>query len=100
MDLFAPGHNIVSCYPRSLCASTGCTAEGHISYGYHEFSGTSQAAPFVTGVAALILARHPNITPAALKAAILNNVETKSAFNGICVTGGRLNAYNALAALE
>lgn len=100
LDLFAPGHNIVSCYPRSLCASTGCTAEGHISFGYHEFSGTSQAAPFVTGVAALILARHPNITPAALKAAILNNVDAVSAFNGICVTGGRLNAYNALASLE
>lgn len=100
VDLFAPGDAIVSTYPRSLCAPYNCSVPGHSRYGYHAISGTSQAAPFVTGVAALILARHPNISPAAIKAALINSVDAVSAFSNICVSGGRLNAYNALQYLE
>ena len=59
-------------------------------------SGTSQATPFVTGVAALILSSHPNVPRDIVKTAILNSVDTDDAFNGICVSGGRLNAYNAI----
>lgn len=100
VDLFAPGSAITSCYPRSLCASSNCSISGHIRYGYHAISGTSQAAPFVTGVAALILARHPNTSPATIKSALINSVNPVSAFSNICVSGGRLNAYNALLYLE
>lgn len=100
VDLFAPGDAILSAYPRSLCASYNCSAPGHSRYGYHAISGTSQATPFVTGVAALILARHPNISPAAIKTALINSVDSVSAFSNICVSGGRLNAYNALQYLE
>ncbi len=100
VDLFAPGDTILSTYPRSLCASANCSTSGHSRYGYHYMSGTSQAAPFVTGVAALILARHPNISPAAIKAALINSADSVSAFSNKCVSGGRLNAYNALQYLE
>ena len=95
-DLFAPGENIVSCYPANRCSSSNCTAAGHISYRYHAISGTSQAAPFVTGVAALILSSHPNVSRVTVKNAILNSVDSVSAFSNICVSGGRLNAYNAI----
>ena len=96
VDIFAPGYNIVSCYPLSDCATSNCDSPGHANYGYHYFSGTSMATPFVTGVAALLFAHYPNATPTAIKNMILNSIDEISALSGICLSGGRLNAYNAL----
>ena len=96
VDIFAPGYNIVSCYPRSLCPSSGCSSAWHASYGYHFFPGTSMAAPFVTGVAALILAAHPDATPAIIKDTILYSDDNVSNLSDLCYSGGRLNAYKAL----
>ena len=96
VDLFAPGVDIVGCWPHSLCSSTSCSSEKHVEYGYHIESGTSIAAPFVTGTAALILAHNPYITPAQLRAAILDTVDQNSALDGCCASGGRLNAFAAL----
>ena len=59
-------------------------------------SGTSFAAPQVSGVAGLLLAKNPAVSTAQLRAAILGGVDPKPAFAGITVTGGRLNALNAL----
>lgn len=68
----------------------------HYVTGYHYTSGTSFAAPYVTGVAALIMAEYPNLTIAEIKDRILQSVDMKTSFFGKCVTGGRLNAYKAL----
>lgn len=101
VDIFAPGQNILSCYPTELCAHEN-TDSTHLANGYHYMSGTSMAAPYVAGVAALILSKYPNLSTAAVKARILNNAEIvtyssgTSVFLGRCVTGGRLNAYYAL----
>ncbi len=43
--------------------------------GWEEMSGTSMAAPHVTGVAALLVQRHPEWTAADLKAAIVGTAE-------------------------
>jgi subtilisin family serine protease len=40
------------------------------------FGGTSGAAPVVSGVAALVLDRHPRTTPAVVKSRLLNNAGT------------------------
>lgn len=83
VDLFAPGEGIYS-----------TSAGGNNAYG--TASGTSMSAPFVTGVAALILAREPNFTAAQLKYRIMQNVDPVSSLQGKCVSGGRLNAKKAV----
>lgn len=86
VDLFAPGVSILStCYDSD---------EGKYSYDY--FSGTSMAAPFVTGVAALILSRYPYLSAKEIKKFIIQNVDTCEALFGKCVSGGRLNAMKAV----
>lgn len=98
VDLFAPGVSILSCYPTSMCTEGTHNTENTIHYanGYHKMSGTSMATPYVTGVAALILAARPSMTAAQIKTRILSNVDEISALSNKCVSGGRLNAYLAL----
>jgi thermitase len=59
-------------------------------FGYR--SGTSMATPLVAGVAALVQSTDLALSPAAVKARILNGVDVLPAFSGKSVTGGRLNA--------
>ena len=104
VDLFAPGVDILTTFPTALCYA-GC-GENHdvpvnnydgIHYaGYHYFQNTSAATPFVTGVAALVLAQNPTFTAAQLKERILDTVDEVEVFNGRCVSGGRLNAFKAV----
>jgi subtilisin family serine protease len=71
------------------------------SYSGDEYAfnqGTSMATPHVAGLAALIKALHPALTATEIKAAILDNVDAKPAWSGLVATGGRINAYKALAA--
>ncbi len=82
VDLAAPGTSILS------------TLNGATPYG--NLSGTSMAAPHVTGAAALLASHNPNLSLASLKATILNTVDVLPAWNGIVKTGGRLNVAQAL----
>ena len=65
--------------------------------GYGMLSGTSMAAPFVSGTVALLAAAKPGITVAEVRAAILGSTTPVAALVGRTVTGGRLNARAALA---
>lgn len=95
VDLFAPGVQIYSTVP------------GGNTYG--SASGTSMAAPVVTGVAALVLSYYPDLTAQQLKTvlektavpmrdSIVNKPGTdeKVPFYELSVTGGIVNAYKAL----
>lgn len=66
------------------------------AYAYR--NGTSMSAPHATGVAGLLLARNPTLTSLELKQAIMDGVDTPPTLAGLCVTGGRLNAYGAIVA--
>ncbi len=67
---------------------------------YQYLQGTSMAAPHVSGLAALIHAQKPSLTNTEIKAAIENTVDIKSSLSGKVATGGRINAYSALASLD
>lgn len=82
VDLVAPGTDILSTTPGN---------------NYEEKSGTSMAAPMVTGVAALVMAKHPNYTTAQIKNAILNGTVKNGMLLKYCIANGAtLNAYGAL----
>jgi subtilisin family serine protease len=81
--------------------SVTCAEPG--AYTGNEFrtlDGTSFAAPFVSGVAALVESVHPQLTPAQVRAAILNGVQPEPSLTHTTVSGGRLSAIGALAAAD
>jgi len=84
VDLAAPGSLIQSTFPGG-------------TYGI--LSGTSMAAPQVSGVVALLAAAKPGITLAEVRAAILGTTTPVAGLLGKTATGGRLNAAAALASL-
>jgi len=67
------------------------------NYGFS--SGTSMATPAVTGVAALLLAKNPNLTAVQMKEAIMSTTVPMASLAGKVVTGGRVDASAALAAV-
>lgn len=83
VDLAAPGSGVLSTYANS-------------NTSYATLSGTSMATPHVTGAAALLSAYNPSLSPASLKATLMNTVDSLAAWTSLVKTGGRLNVSRAL----
>jgi len=98
VDIFAPGVQIYSTVP------------GGNKYG--NASGTSMAAPVVAGVAALVLAYHPELNAQQLKYVLMKSAtqlpdgtkevnkpgtqDVKIPFADLSISGGLVNAYEAI----
>ena len=96
VDLFAPGVSVLTTYPTSKCVSGTHDASTHQYNGYHSDTGTSLAAPYVTGVAALIKSMHSSADYYDMKHAILDYGDYITSLSSYCFDGIRLNAYRAL----
>jgi len=83
VHIAAPGAEILSTYLKN---------------GFEEKSGTSMATPVVAGVAALVIAKNPNISVADLRALLLKSVDSVPALKGKVSSGGRINAAKAVGA--
>jgi subtilisin family serine protease len=90
VDVTAPGVNILSTVP-----ATGFPGIADPSR-YNYLSGTSQAAPHVSGTAALVWSLYPGVTYQEVRDAIIAGVDPKSGLAGKVRSGGRLNAFGAL----
>ncbi len=64
---------------------------------YEFFNGTSVAAPFVSGVAALIWSYFPSLTATQVASRIVNNVTPSFNLQDLVTSGGYLNAFKAFA---
>ena len=64
--------------------------------GYGFASGTSMAAPHVSGIAALIWSREPSLTPAQVKQRIIATGDPVSSLASKTTNPARANAYNAI----
>ena len=71
---------------------------GSLSAGYAYKSGTSMATPHVSGVAGLVRSVNASLSATEMKEIILDTVDTKPAYTGKMVSGGRVNAYEAVRA--
>lgn len=76
VDLAAPGASILSTTPNG---------------GYSTYSGTSMAAPHVTGAIALYASANPTASAAQIRAALLASTAMTPALVGKTATGGRLD---------
>ena len=71
-EISAPGRHMIGAIPnRSTLAAGGGQDPKLLGQGYLELSGTSFAAPVVSGAAAALLGIHPNWTPDQVKGALM-----------------------------
>jgi subtilisin family serine protease len=68
-DLVAPGVNILAAWTGNLGPSSLPTDGRRVKFNI--LSGTSMSCPHVSGVAALLKARHPEWSPATIKSALM-----------------------------
>ncbi len=66
------------------------------AWPYYKLSGTSMAAPVVTGEVAAIAVANPDDSPRMLVARTLGSVKKKAELSDRCITGGIANLRNAL----
>jgi subtilisin family serine protease len=85
VEVAAPGVGILSTSPGST---------------YIHVSGTSQAAPFVAGVAGAVKDANPKLDFRAIKKIILETVDVKEWLKGKVTTSGLVNAERAVRAAE
>ncbi len=84
MIVFAPGVRVIT---------TGPDNE------YYHVSGTSMASPLVSGVAALVKTRYPNMSPDLLREYIrvtAENIDAENSFYANQLGGGFVNAFTAV----
>ncbi|GLU20983.1 hypothetical protein SLE2022_371530 [Rubroshorea leprosula] len=68
-DMVAPGVNILAAWTGEIGPSSLTTDNRRVKFNI--LSGTSMSCPHVSGIAALLKARHPDWSPAAIKSALM-----------------------------
>jgi len=94
-DLAAPGRYIVG--PVPVTSTLYSERPDHIvEPGYMELSGTSFAAPMVSGIAALVLGKHPDFTPDQVKGALMLGAKPLPSATDMSEGVGEVNASRSI----
>jgi serine protease AprX len=94
-DLAAPGRYMVG--PVPVTATLYSERPDHVvEPGYMELSGTSFSAPIVSGVASLIVGRHPEYTPDQVKGALMLGTKPMPQAAGLSEGTGEVNAARSI----
>ena len=94
VDIAEPGLNVLSTTPMKETPSM--TADG-VTKEYGALTGTSVAAPHVSGVAALMWSKSPFLSVYHVKHILMQTAD--KVVPGLCLSHGRVNAANALKAI-
>ncbi len=103
-DLVAPGSAIISIRDRDIYKTQNIywinnNSDPAQGADYLVSEGTSFAAPFAAGAAALLISKYPGITPQEVYTALRNNTSVDGSTGSIPNAAygyGKLNAYNAV----
>jgi serine protease AprX len=98
-DVAAPGRYMVGPVPTSSTLYAE-RPDRVVSEGYIELSGTSFSAPIVSGIAALILGRHPEYTPDQVKGALMAGAKPMPSAAPLSVGVGEVNAHRSIELLN
>jgi serine protease AprX len=94
-ELVAPGRYMVG--PVPVTATLYSERPDHVvEPGYMELSGTSFSAPIVSGIAALILGRHPDYTADQVKGALMLGAKRMPAASNLSVGVGEAYARRSV----
>lgn len=85
VQIAAPGMDIVSTVPGGV---------------FKQLSGTSMAAPFVAGLAALAIREAPNLSGYQVKNAIISSSDALNLLAGKVSSRGRANAFNLISSVK
>ncbi|MDC9825834.1 S8 family serine peptidase [Devosia sp. ZB163] len=106
LSVVAPGVDV----PTTTTRGSGTLSDLDRKDWVHDFTGTSAAAPHVAGLAAMLIAIEPTLTPAEIRAIIegTSNRVPPSPYNGQSENGpwntfvgnGRIDAMDAVSALK
>jgi serine protease AprX len=94
-DLAAPGRYMVGPVPTTSTLYAE-RPDKIVSPGYIELSGTSFSAPIVSGIAALILGRHPEYTPDQVKGALMAGAKPMPYAAPLSEGVGEVNAQRSI----
>jgi serine protease AprX len=94
-EICAPGRMMVGPIPMASTLAVAKASKIRTS-GYVELSGTSFSAPVISGIAAQILARNPDMTPDQVKGAILRRARSVPRAEKNSCGVGQVNAVRAV----
>ncbi len=85
-------------YIDDISVETADTTYSNNASDYQYLTGTSMAAPYVAGLAALVWAQDGSLTSLEVKNRILNGVDTEDSLQGKVLMDGRINADTSFGA--